>query len=168
MRKRDGSKLKFLMALLVIFLMGWFSNNIYSFLTNIDKEQPFSISSNEIKSPGDWIKENQVKIRDKAVTIVIKNATWATFTDTNSMDPVIDSTSHAIKLIPQKPTELHVGDIVSFESEIANGIVIHRIIDRKVDEQGLYFITKGDNNKNPDSQKVRFDQITGVVVGILY
>ncbi|MBR9691405.1 signal peptidase I [Candidatus Woesearchaeota archaeon] len=164
----SGSKLKFLAIILSIFIFGWFANNAYSFLTDISKERPFSISSNEIKSPGDWIQENQVKIRDKAVTLVIKNATWAMFTDTNSMDPVIDAESHAIKIMPQKASELSIGDIISYRSSSINGIIIHRIIDKRDDEQGIYFITKGDNNRYSDPEKVRFSQITGVVVGILY
>ena len=150
----------------VIFTLGWFSTNVYSFFTDLNKEKPFSIYSNELKSPGNWIKENQVLINKNEVTILIPNATWSTFTDTNSMDPVFDAANHAIKLKPKDPSELKVGDIVSYESD--EGIIIHRIIDKGVDEQGVYFIAKGDNNKHPDPWKIRFGQITGVVVGILY
>jgi len=82
------------------------------------------------------------------------------------MDPVIDFKSHALKIKPNSQEELTIGDIVSFESP--RGIIIHRIIDKEQDEQGIYFITKGDNNKHQDPYKVRFDQITGVVIGILY
>jgi hypothetical protein len=162
------SKIRLVFIVLVIFMLGWAANNTYSFFTNLNKEQPFSFSSNEIKSPGDWIKETDVKIRNNAVTLLVENATWSTFIDTNSMDPVIDVKSHAIKVVPKNPSELSIGDIVSYNSEAASGIVIHRIVEKGIDEQGVFFITKGDNNKNADLQKVRFDQITGVVVAILY
>ena len=112
------------------------------------------------------MQEDQINLREKSIILQVKNATWATFTDTNSMDPVIDSTSHAIKLIPKHQEELNIGDIVSYTSE--KGVIIHRIIGKDIDEQGLYFITKGDNNRYPDQDKVRFSQITGVVIGIIY
>ncbi|MEE9525935.1 MAG: signal peptidase I [Candidatus Woesearchaeota archaeon] len=144
------------------------SNNAFGFLIDLNKEQPFSFYSNEIKSPGDWIKENQVRIMDNEVTIVISNATWAKFTNTNSMDPVIDEKAHAIKLIPEKTSQLSEGDIISYRSTKVNAVVIHRIIDIGVDDEGVFFVTKGDNNKDTDPEKVRFHQITGVVVGILY
>jgi len=162
------SKLKIMAFLLAVFMLGWVANSSYLFLTNLNKEKPFSFSSNEIKSPGDWIKESDVKIRDKAVTLVIDNATWSTFTDTNSMDPVIDVKSHAIKLRPGKASDLQVGDIISYKSEDFNAVIIHRIVDISSDDLGIFFITKGDNNKYTDSEKIRFEQITGVVVGILY
>ena len=166
MKSKDYFKLKIFAVILAIFVLGWFSNNVYSFFTDLNKERPFSIYSNEVKSPGDWIRENQVRINGNEIVILVANATWATFTDTNSMDPVFDITNHAIKMKPKKPSDLKIGDIVSFESD--RGVIIHRIIDKGEDEFGGYFVTKGDNNKQVDPEKVRFEQITGVVVGILY
>ena len=114
----------------------------------------FSFSSNEVKSPGDWIAEEQVMIGEENVVLEIEDATWSTFTDTNSMDPVIDKGSHAIKLVPKDDSELSIGDIVSYESP--NGVIIHRIVDVREDDEGLFYVMKGDNNDNVDSQKVRF------------
>ncbi|MBD3354839.1 signal peptidase I [Candidatus Woesearchaeota archaeon] len=165
---KKNSKLNIVIFVLLIFIFGWFSNNVYTLLTDLNKEKPFSLASNEIKSPSDWIDEKQVKIRDRYVSLIIRNATWAKFTDTNSMDPVIDSESHAIKLMPSDTSGLNPGDIISFRSTKMKGIIIHRIVEKNTDEDGVYFITKGDNNRYPDSEKVRFEQITGVVVGILY
>ena len=42
------------------------------------------------------------------------------------------------------------------------------IVDIKEDPDGVYFVTKGDNNNAVDPQKVRFSQIKGVVVAVLY
>jgi len=165
---QKNSKFNLIIFLLIIFISGWFSNDIYSLITDLNKEQPFSLSSNEVKSPSDWVKEEQIKMSDSNVNLIIKNATWAKFTDTNSMDPVIDSESHALKLIPTSPKQLNPGDIISFKSSKFNSVIIHRIVEKGKDNKGIYYITKGDNNKYPDSQKVRFSQITGVVVGIIY
>lgn len=141
----------------------------------LDEEQrPFSFdgvrsySSDEMLSPGDWIKESNVMITDDKVIIDIPNATWARFTDTNSMDPVIDIGANSIEIRPPSKESLKVGDIISYSSEYIDGLVIHRIVDIKEDQKGTYFITRGDNNNVNDPQRVRFDQIKGVVIGILY
>lgn len=155
----QNSKPVLIIAFVSLFLLGWIANEGTDYLNH-------PIESNEVRSPGDWIQEKNVKITDNAVILVVPNASWSTFTDSNSMDPVLDITAHAIKLTPQKPAYLKIGDIVSYKSK--KDMVIHRIIDINEDEQGIYFITKGDNNPSPDPEKVRFSQITGVVVGILY
>ena len=46
--------------------------------------------------------------------------------------------------------------------------VIHRIAEISNDEQGWYAIVKGDNNEAPDPERVRFEQIKKVLVGVLY
>ncbi len=44
----------------------------------------------------------------------------------------------------------------------------NNIVKIKEDEEGKYFITKGDNVPIPDPVKVRFKDICGVVVAIIY
>ena len=84
------------------------------------------------------------------------------------MDPIIDKNTNTIEIIPNNPEQLQTGDIISYKSSIYNIIVIHRIVDIKEDADGIYFITKGDNNPIADKEKVRFEQIKGVVVGVIY
>lgn len=45
---------------------------------------------------------------------------------------------------------------------------VHRVVDIGNDNTGIYFTTKGDNYYKEDPDKVRFSQIEGIVVGILY
>ena len=46
---------------------------------------------------------------------------------------------------------------------------LHRIIGKKTDEKGIYFMAKGDNNGNyVDGCKIRFNDINYIVVGIIY
>ena len=47
-------------------------------------------------------------------------------------------------------------------------MIIHRVIETGYDEQGWFAVTKGDNLKEKDPEKVRFNQIVGLVVGVLY
>ena len=124
--------------------------------------------ADELPSPCDRIKEDQILVFDDRIIINFKDAEWATFTDTNSMDPVIDAGANAIEYVPKSPDEICVGDIVSYESRYADGVLIHRVVETGNDSQGWYAIMKGDNNSYKDPGKVRFDQIKRVVVAIIY
>jgi len=126
------------------------------------------VLTGERPSPSDRIKENQIKVYEDKVVIQINNAKWAGFTDTNSMDPLLDEDSNAIQIIPESEDEILVGDIITYESELMEGLIIHRVIVISEDEQGKYFIAKGDNNPDPDPEKIRFYQIKRILVGILY
>ncbi|MBD3209299.1 signal peptidase I [Candidatus Woesearchaeota archaeon] len=95
----------------------------------------------------------------------LQDPTWSTFTDTNSMDPVFDKEANTVR-IKVPPESLQVGDIISYRRN--DDIIIHRIVHVDHDEQGLYFILKGDNNPTSDPGKVRPSQVLGKIVAILY
>ncbi|MBW2970662.1 hypothetical protein KY320_00715 [Candidatus Woesearchaeota archaeon] len=124
--------------------------------------------SEELPSPCDRIREEQILVYDDHIIINFENAEWAKFTDTNSMDPVIDAGANAIEYVPKSSDEICVGDIVSYNSKYASGTIIHRVIEIGEDENGWYAIMKGDNNPYRDPGKVRFEQVQRVVVGIIY
>ena len=155
----------------IIFALGFLSSNIYA---DINMESPFSQQTlddgrtDQRASPSDWIKENQILVFNSQVILDLKNAEWATFTDTHSMEPVLSSRSNAIEVKPKSADDIHVGDIISYKSEYSDGIIIHRVIEKGEDEQGAYFILKGDNNPYPDPGRIRFEQIQRVVVAIVY
>lgn len=131
-------------------------------------ERLFSEEAVERISPCDHIKERQIFVTDNEVRIDIKNAEWATFTDTNSMDPVIDAGANAIEFVPESEEDICVGDIVSYESSYADGTIIHRVVEPGYDSEGWYALFKGDNLAYRDPEKVRFSQIRRVVIGIIY
>ena len=93
----------------------------------------------------------------------------------------------AIGIFPIKPIaiasgsmeeELHIGDIAIIQKCDANDVnvgdiieyqmngytVVHRIVEKNQRDGEIYFITKGDNNQNPDSEEVREDQLIGKVI----
>lgn len=121
----------------------------------------------ERPSPSDWIAESQIEMRPDGVFVKFNNPQWAILADTNSMDPVFDAGSHLIQAFPTGPEQIHVGDIVSYDSPVGFTIV-HRVIEIGTDEEGWYAIIKGDNNPTPDPWKVRWDMITRVTVAIIY
>ena len=125
--------------------------------------EPFGMSL-EQPGPSDWIVEDSIHVYKDRVVLDVTDVQWATFTDTNSMDPVFDVGAHVLQLEP-KQEDLRVGDIISYHK--GESIIIHRIVEIGFDTQ-WYAITKGDNNDAPDSDKVRFNQIDRVVIGVLY
>ena len=167
-------KKAFIKAFLVmlVFELGFLASNIYAMMYT---EKPSDIAkpvgdntTDEVPSPGDWVAENQIQVYSSQVILDVKNAEWATFTDTHSMEPVLSARSNAIEQVPTSPDQIKVGDIVSYDSEYADGTIIHRVIEKNSDSQGVYFTMKGDNNPFPDPGKIRFSQIRRVVIAIVY
>jgi len=117
-------------------------------------------------SPYNWINENQIHVLNDKIIIDIPNPEWAAFTNTNSMDPVIDEAANAIEIVPDSPDDVHLGDIVSYRK--GGDTIIHRVIGKGEDSEGVFFIMKGDNNPSKDPGKIRFEQIQRIVVAIIY
>ena len=68
---------------------------------------------------------------------------------------------------------LSVGSIITFDVSWYdegqyNTPVAHRIISVGSDEEGFYYITKGDNNPNIDSWRVRPENVNTLVTGVIY
>ncbi len=159
---------KQIITVLLAFMLGLILNDAYSELNSL--ERPLSLFQDGIEkdSPGDWIKEDQIKVYNNKVIINLKDAEWASFTNTNSMDPVLDEKANAIEIIPKSTYDIRVGDRVSYKSDYAEGTIIHRVIKINKDNNGWYCIVKGDNNQSPDPGKIRFNQIKRVLVAIIY
>lgn len=165
----------------MLFTLGWTAGEVNSFLTDsqitdkpeapnkqLDVQNLQGANSRDKLSPSSKITNNQINVFDDEVVLKISNAKWAVFTDTKSMDPVIDSSSKAIQTVPDSENEIHEGDIVAYQSKYEKGIITHRVIETGNDSKGWYAILKGDNNSYPDPEKVRFEQIQRVVVAIIY
>ena len=126
------------------------------------------LTNEEKPSPYNYIREDQIIVDKDKITIKLKNAQWSRFTDTKSMDPVIDKGANAIQIVPEDESDVHVGDIVSYKSLYADGTIIHRVIEIGYDNEGWYAILKGDNNSQKDPGRVRFNQIKRITVAIIY
>ncbi len=120
-------------------------------------------SAEEQPSPSDWVKDNQIHIYKNTVQLDIPGAVWVSFTNTNSMDPVLDETAHALEIKPE-PNLIQIGDIISYKKN--NAIYVHRVTEISEDNSGLYYLVKGDNAFSADL--VRFNDIQGVIVAVIY
>ncbi len=158
--------IKFILYVLVIFFL--IATAVYSLASDVQQPMFINFTPRDKPSPHDWIKENQIAVLNDRVIIQIQDPEWAAFTDTNSMDPVIDYGANAIQIIPKAEEDIHVGDIVSYQETNSGNIIIHRVIEINEDEKGVYYVVKGDNNTEPDPNKLRFSQIRRVLVAIIY
>ncbi len=124
-----------------------------------------TFSLNNSEAPTDIIKENQIKIEKDKIIIYVENASLSGYAPTGSMKPVLDSKSNGIRIIPKSEEEINVGDIVSFRKN--NILVVHRVYEKGIDNDGVYFITKGDNNRFNDGI-IRFEEIEYKTIGVLW
>ncbi len=162
---------------IIAFILGLFIAGAGSSLSHAEK--PLG-NSMDVPSPTDTITDENIRVYKNGAKITLedgddewlvildlKNPSWSSFMDTNSMDPVLDKGANGIRIKTKCPESIEVGDIISYKHP-TEGIIIHRVVYKDKDEQGTYFILKGDNNPTNDPGKVRCDQYLGKLVGILY
>ncbi len=140
----------------------------YMFIANTALENPVATSHtiSSIQAPHDTIKDSSIEVYPDRVIIHIENASLSAYAPTGSMVPVFNEGANGIRVVPSSADEISVGDIVSYSGK-NDELIIHRVIEKGSDEQGIYFIVKGDNNAEPDG-KIRFSDIRYKTVAILY
>ena len=151
-------KIEFVLLLVVLVLtLGMFvssNNSISGFFV-----------SEDFFSPSDFISNSNIQADKESVKFFINNPVLSRYEDSNSMVPVLDKGATGVGFKPNSIDEIGVGDIVSFWQD--EKLIVHRVIEKGVDELGSYLITKGDNN-SVDDGKIRFEQIDSVLVAIIY
>jgi len=161
------------LLLLAVFILGIIGGSMLN-NDSINLEKPFSFGyvmgfdNVEVESPFDHIKEDKIHVYSDKIVLDIEDATWSSFVDTNSMDPIIDNGANGLEIKPSSSNDIRVGDIISFSSPLTEGLIVHRVVEKGADNDGVYFQTKGDNNPSSDPGKVRFNEINGVLVGVIY
>lgn len=82
-----------------------------------------------------------------------------------SMTPNINVYDVVINVRVDRPSDIQVGDIITFKSTAATSegmTITHRVIERKQLPDGTYeYMTQGDNNEEPDSVYVTYDNVIG-------
>ncbi len=155
-------------ALVLAFAIGWLSSYVYSGIQDAYAVEYPSASTSSRPSPYDRVKESQIHVYDNRVVIDQSNVQWTSYADTHSMEPVLKAGANGLELIPKSEDDIHVGDIVAYEANWTDGLVVHRVIESSKDELGRYYILKGDNNNVTDPGKIRFSEIRYVLIGVIY
>ena len=155
-----------IMLWVLVFLAGFFSYAFLASSLSFEKPIDFNVNTSKNDAPSDWINRGQIDVSDNRIIINLKDASLSSYAPTGSMKPVFDEKANGIRIVPENEDELEVGDIISFQ-KTPGELIVHRIVEKGRDEQGTYFITKGDNNRENDG-KVRFNEIKYVTVGVLW
>lgn len=123
--------------------------------------------SNNTFGPSNKILIDDLYLEDTFVRLNVNNISLSRFFDSGSMQPTLNSYSTGLKMPIYSIEQVKVGDIISYKTQESK-LIVHRVIRVSKDQKGWFAITKGDNNDVEDEQKVRFEQINGIIIGILY
>ncbi len=156
-------------------LVGWLANDFYRTIEapNIENPSLFTADSqknnkNNPLAPSDRLTDDKIRVYNDRIFLDLPDASWSVFTDTHSMDPILSPNANGLEVKPKNDEDIQVGDIVAYKSLYTTGIIVHRVINKQKDSQGIYYTIKGDNNLAADPGKIRFNQINGIVVAIVY
>lgn len=124
----------------------------------------------DVKAPRDIIKPENISQADGSVTIDIGVPIYvSSVLDTNSMIPFVDWGHNTLLIKDFNREDLSVGDVIVFQpTKRASELIIHRIVETGIDNQGSYYRTKGDNTSRRDPYKLRNIHIKYLCIGILY
>lgn len=153
---------KLILLGIMIFTLGFFSYALIG--SGIEKPFGIEISGNS-NAPSDFLKESQIEVLNDRIIILVKGASLSSYAPTGSMKPLLDENANGIRVVPIAENEIKIGDIISFES--SNGLIVHRVVEKGEDSEGVYFVTKGDSNSVSDG-KIRFKNIKYKTVGVLW
>ena len=124
----------------------------------------FNLAEEEIVSPGDHIKENQIIATEDYVILELNDAVLAEFAATGSMLPALNEFSTGIEIKPKSEEQIKVGDIIVYER--SNEQIIHRVKYIKEENGEEIFVLQGDNDNF--KEEVRFQEIKYILVGVIY
>jgi len=156
-----------------------------------------SLYTKETVAPFDRINEKDIIVYPDKVIINISNVRLIDYADTNSMIPTLDKGHNGLRIDVTNESDIHIGDIITYEIreckkpedvglnvELQNNsnitkveicshdLIVHRVIKIENDENGTYYILKGDANAMDEVingfGKVRFNQVKGVLIGLIY
>ena len=161
----------FLLAIL-LFANGFLIGNLFNQTTsvNLSLEKPFSdtviVSSRSTSAPSDAINVSDIEVNDKQIVFNVPGARISSYADSGSMLPILNQNANGIEIVPQNESQIHIGDIITYQDNEGN-LIVHRVVKISEDNQGTYFVTKGDNAAANDG-KIRFSQIKYLTIAIIY
>lgn len=131
-----------------------------------DSKNIYDLIPQEKPSPQDFVKERDIYAYNNKIVFYISDPFISKFSDTNSMDPTFDIKANGIEVKPKSTADISVGDVISYNTD--EGIIVHRVVEINRDDEGWYAIAQGDNEVLHNFAKIRFEQIKGVVVAVIY
>jgi hypothetical protein len=154
-----------IIGIIAIFMLGFIAAHLLMRVEFIEKPLSIGITGQAV-APLSTLDETSVKVYPDRVIIIINNASLSRYAPTGSMLPVLNENSKGIKIPVTSPTQLNIGDIITYKDK-NNELIIHRLVATGFDDKGVYYVTKGDNNLIAD-ERIRFEQIQYKLVMLVY
>jgi len=82
----------------------------------------------------------------------------------DSMYPKIHKGDAIIYKKVYNEDRIKIGDIIVYEDDVQKRTVVHRLVEKKEENNITYYITKGDANNSIDKINITKDEIKGIVV----
>jgi len=142
----------FAVAILAVLVVG--SGTITGFSVFGVSDEPF-----------DHVEERSLLLFDDMLIVKIPGVSLSEYSLSGSMGPYFGEGANGIRVKPEREEDIHIGDIVSFYK--GQELIVHRVVEKGRDKEGIYFVTKGDNNLFRDG-KIRFKDIEYVTIGVLW
>ena len=164
-------KIVIILSAIALFLIGFLSAVVVTDLYGIELGLGFNSGLSVFESvdgnvtPFDSIPDKDILVYPDRVVIKVKGASIGNYAPTGSMRPVLDKGTSGIRIIPKSEDEIFIGDIITYKK--GERLIIHRVVEKSFDKEGVYFITKGDNNTISDG-KIRFEDIEYKTIGLIY
>ncbi|MBS3077660.1 S26 family signal peptidase [Candidatus Pacearchaeota archaeon] len=148
-----------ILYVLLIFSVGFLVGQVW------DSFYYGGVTGKAVEAPSDFVGNNNITVYEDRVVIEVKGAKISTYESTGSMLPTLGEGVNGISVAPNSPDEINVGDIISFRK--GEQLIVHRVVEKGTDANGLFFVTKGDNSLADDG-KIRFEEIERVLIALVY
>jgi len=157
-------------VLIFVFVLGFFIARVFNLYGNgFNGLFTYNVLGRVVDSgndsyPSNFLNDSDILVYSDKIILKIENAQISNY-EGDSMFPFLGKEANGIVVKPRSEEEVKVGDIITFKG--GNKLIVHRVIEKGNDGNGIYFITKGDSSDFVDG-KVRFNEIEHKLVGILY
>jgi hypothetical protein len=109
------------------------------------------------------VNERDIHVYDDHYCVDVgREIKYATYADTESMEPTFGYLNHGIEIVPKSINEIHVGDIISYYKD--GELLVHRV--KSID--GDTIIVRGDNAPSISLDTIKFKDVNGVLISIIY
>lgn len=150
----------------LVFFLGFVSCAVLFFGFVYDGSVTGAVVSNfSLEAPSDLVDEERIVVFDDMLVLRVANVSVSRYEGSGSMSPVFDEGANGIRVVPGGEDDISVGDIVSYRKD--GVLVVHRVVEKGIDDGGVYFVVKGDNNFEVDG-KVRFGEIEFLTIGVIW
>jgi hypothetical protein len=147
----------------IIFVIGFL---LGSLLSTIDLSQASSLKAKEIPSPQIRIGTDSIAFLPDKVIINKPGIMGSTYTNTNSMDPILDQGMTGLSYPVNKDTELYEGDIITYD--INGRLYTHTIKYILQNNNEKIYIVSGTTSNFLLNSKVPHNKVLYVKVGNIF